>query len=68
VNLLWSNSCSAGDGSAFFNAVAIAAAFLLFWLGYGSRMLVEEKVLVSELGDSYREYMKRTKRVIPFLL
>jgi len=46
--------------------VSVVAASLLFWLGYGYRMLVEEKVLVSELGESYVEYMKRTKRIIPF--
>jgi protein-S-isoprenylcysteine O-methyltransferase Ste14 len=47
---------------------AVAGAFLLFWLGYGYRMVVEERVLVSELGDTYADYMKRTKRVVPFLL
>jgi protein-S-isoprenylcysteine O-methyltransferase Ste14 len=46
---------------------AVAAAFLLFWLGYGYRMLVEEKVLVSDLGYNYVDYMKRTKRILPFV-
>ena len=43
-------------------------AILLFALGYGYRIHVEEKVLVSELGSGYVDYMKRTKRVIPFLV
>ena len=47
---------------------AVVAAFLLFWLGYGYRMLVEEKVLVSELGDGYVDHMNRTRQVIPFLV
>jgi protein-S-isoprenylcysteine O-methyltransferase Ste14 len=57
-----------GIATSMLSLAAVAAAFLLFWLGYGYRMLVEEKVLVSELGDNYVGYMKRTKRIIPFLL
>jgi protein-S-isoprenylcysteine O-methyltransferase Ste14 len=57
-----------GIAASMLSMAAVAAAFLLFWLGYGYRMLVEEKVLVSELGDNYVDYMKRTKRIIPFLL
>jgi protein-S-isoprenylcysteine O-methyltransferase Ste14 len=57
-----------GIAASMLSIAAVAAAFLLFWLGYGYRMLVEEKVLVSELGDSYVDYIKRTKRIIPFLL
>ena len=57
-----------GIAASMLSIAAVAAAFLLFWLGYGYRMLVEEKVLVSELGDRYVDYMKRTKRIIPFLL
>jgi protein-S-isoprenylcysteine O-methyltransferase Ste14 len=57
-----------GIAMSMLSIAAIASTFLLFWLGYGYRMLVEERVLVSELGDSYANYMKRTKRVIPFLL
>ena len=57
-----------GTSVSMLSLAAAVAAFLLFWLGYGYRMFVEEKVLVSELGSSYSEYMKRTKRIIPFLL
>jgi len=56
-----------GIAASMLSLAAMVAAFLLFWLGYGYRMLVEEKVLVSELGDSYVNYEKRTKRIIPFL-
>jgi hypothetical protein len=34
---------------------------------YGYGIFVEEKVLIRELCNSYAEYMKRTKRVIPYL-
>jgi len=57
-----------GIAASMLSLAAVVAAFLLFWLGYGYRMLLEEKVLVSELGDSYLDYVKRTKRIIPFLL
>jgi protein-S-isoprenylcysteine O-methyltransferase Ste14 len=32
------------------------------------RIGIEERFLVSELGDDYIRYMKRTKRLIPFIL
>ncbi|MGD0319361.1 MAG: isoprenylcysteine carboxylmethyltransferase family protein [Nitrososphaerales archaeon] len=57
-----------GIATSMLSLAAVVAAFLLFWVGYGYRVRVEEKVLVSELGDSYIDYMKRTKRIIPFLL
>ena len=37
-------------------------------IGYGYRISVEEKALVTGLGDAYRAYMKRTKRIIPFVI
>ena len=37
-------------------------------LAIGYRIHIEEKVLVSELGDDYVQYMKRTKRLIPFVV
>jgi len=57
-----------GIAASMLSLAAVLAAFLLFWLGYGYRMLAEEKVLVSELGKSYTDYMRRAKRIIPFLL
>ena len=36
--------------------------------GYAYRIHVEERALVRNLGDSYRSYMQRTKRLIPFLI
>lgn len=40
---------------------------LFLALGYTWRIRVEERALVEGLGDPYRLYMSRTKRVIPFL-
>jgi protein-S-isoprenylcysteine O-methyltransferase Ste14 len=39
-----------------------------FTVSFGYRMRVEEKALLSELGDEYASYMKRTKRLIPFFV
>lgn len=57
-----------GIGLAFQSWGAVLVIVLIFAVCYGYRMIVEEKVLVANLGDSYAEYMKRTKRVIPFLV
>lgn len=31
------------------------------------RIRIEENMLLEEFGDEYREYMKRTKKIIPFI-
>jgi len=31
------------------------------------RIKIEEKMLIEKFGDEYREYMKKTKRLIPFV-
>src|SRR5438093_9740593 len=40
----------------------------VFVVSYGYRMRVEEKALLSELGEDYANYMKRTKRLIPYII
>jgi protein-S-isoprenylcysteine O-methyltransferase Ste14 len=37
-------------------------------IGFSSRIRVEEHVLQEQLGQRYQEYMRRTKRLIPFVL
>jgi len=34
---------------------------------FAYRLRIEELLLVAELGDSYVNYMKRTKRILPFI-
>ena len=41
--------------------VMLVPAFLVLL----RRMRVEERVLLQALGDQYRDYMHRTKRLIP---
>jgi protein-S-isoprenylcysteine O-methyltransferase Ste14 len=44
------------------------ACFLIALPGFAYRIGVEERALVGALGDPYRDYMRRTKRLIPYLL
>ena len=42
---------------------------LVFALGgYSYRIRIEEEALANDLGAPYRDYMRRTKRLIPFLV
>lgn len=52
---------------ALTNWVALAA-LLLPIVGYGYRIAVEEAALQETLGDDYRAYMRRTKRLIPYIV
>ena len=47
---------------------ALLVLLIVFIVSYGYRMNVEEKTLLSELGDNYASYMQRTKRIIPYLI
>jgi protein-S-isoprenylcysteine O-methyltransferase Ste14 len=42
--------------------------FLIAWPGFAYRIRTEERALISALGDPYREYMRRTKRLVPYVL
>ena len=57
-----------GIGLALHSWGGILVLFVMNGIAFGYRMHIEEKVLVSELGDDYVQYMKRTKRLIPFIL
>jgi protein-S-isoprenylcysteine O-methyltransferase Ste14 len=56
-----------GIGCLTFNwlgSIAIVAGCLAAFM---IRISVEEKVLISSLGDDYRQYAARTKRLIPWI-
>jgi protein-S-isoprenylcysteine O-methyltransferase len=57
----------AGVGLALGNWAGLAVLLGLMGVAYGYRMRVEESALVESLGESYREYRMRTKRLVPFL-
>jgi len=58
----------AGVGLALQSWGAILLLALMFGLAFGYRMYLEEGVLISELGDEYIQYSKRTKRLIPYVI
>jgi len=37
------------------------------FIGYSYRVKVEEDILVTALGEPYSQYIKRTKRFIPYI-
>jgi protein-S-isoprenylcysteine O-methyltransferase Ste14 len=57
-----------GIGLSFTNWLSVAFIMVCAFLSLGYRIVVEERVLQEELGQPYREYMQRTKRLIPFVL
>lgn len=57
----------AGWGLALTNWVSIAALIVAPLWFYSRRIAVEERALLASMGDRYRAYMNRTKRLVPFL-
>src|SRR2546422_6248430 len=47
---------------------ALLVLLVVFVISFGYRMRVEERTLLSELGQDYNSYMKRTRRLIPFII
>jgi protein-S-isoprenylcysteine O-methyltransferase Ste14 len=58
---------AAGVGLALGNAVSFACLLAASLAGFGYRIAVEEKALIETLGEPYRAYSARTKRLIPFV-
>jgi protein-S-isoprenylcysteine O-methyltransferase Ste14 len=56
-----------GVGLALRSLGALFVILILVGLAFGFRIRMEERVLVSELGDEYLQYSKRTKRLIPYI-
>ena len=56
-----------GIGLALGNWISMAVLLGAVSIVYGYRVLVEERALLSTIGDPYRRYMSRTKRFVPFL-
>ena len=56
-----------GVGLALGNWLSLIVILVAGFIGYSYRAMVEERTLLVALGDPYREYMKHTKRFIPFV-
>jgi protein-S-isoprenylcysteine O-methyltransferase Ste14 len=49
------------------NWASLAALMVCVFAGYFYRVRVEEAALLRAIGQPYRDYMRRTKRFIPFV-
>jgi protein-S-isoprenylcysteine O-methyltransferase Ste14 len=56
-----------GLGAAWGNWLGLGIAFVLSFVGLRYRIYVEEKALLGELGENYRAYAERHKRLVPFV-
>jgi protein-S-isoprenylcysteine O-methyltransferase len=56
-----------GFGLPLGNWAALAVAVSCLAAAYAHRIPVEEAALSAALGESYRQYMRRTWRLVPFL-
>jgi protein-S-isoprenylcysteine O-methyltransferase Ste14 len=56
-----------GFGLAFTNWLCLVSVPLIILVGYSYRANVEEQMLVTALGNPYREYMRDTKRFFLFV-
>jgi protein-S-isoprenylcysteine O-methyltransferase Ste14 len=57
----------AGFGLVMRNWVSLLAITVPIFVAFLYRIKVEERALLEALGDHYRVYAKRTKRLIPFV-
>jgi protein-S-isoprenylcysteine O-methyltransferase Ste14 len=58
-------TCSAGVGLMLGNWLSVLVAAAPTLIGFTVRLLGEERTLAAELGAPYRDYMRRTWRLIP---
>ena len=54
-----------GLGLAFRNWLSVAVIAIVTVIGFSYRIAVEEGALIEHFGDRYRDYMRRSKRLIP---
>jgi protein-S-isoprenylcysteine O-methyltransferase Ste14 len=64
AGLLWSG----GVGLALGNWASLVVSVVPLAAAYGYRIAVEERALAQTIGPAYLDYMKRTHRLIPFVL
>lgn len=56
-----------GLGLALGNWAGLLALLACVGIAYAYRISVEESVLAAALGEPYQQYMRRTRRLVPFL-
>jgi protein-S-isoprenylcysteine O-methyltransferase Ste14 len=56
-----------GMGLALGSWAGLLALLTCVGIAYAYRISVEESVLAAALGEPYQQYMRRTRRLVPFL-
>jgi len=56
-----------GVGLALGNWAALLGILVMPVLAYANRVTIEERTLAAALGQEYQNYMRRTRRFIPFV-
>jgi protein-S-isoprenylcysteine O-methyltransferase Ste14 len=56
-----------GLGFSFRGYLGTLLFVLVYFIIFRKRMEIEEQSLISEFGEEYKEYMKRTKRLFPYI-
>jgi protein-S-isoprenylcysteine O-methyltransferase Ste14 len=56
-----------GFGMALGNWAGLGAALICLGAAYAYRIPIEEAALTAALGTPYRQYVERTRRLVPFL-
>lgn len=56
-----------GIGLAVQSLAGLLVLLLLSAIAYGYRIRVEERALLKDFGEPYAAYMRRTKRLVPFV-
>lgn len=57
-----------GLGLTLQSWVALLIILVTSAIFYSNRIHIEERFLVAEIGDEYVQYMKRVKRIIPYII
>jgi protein-S-isoprenylcysteine O-methyltransferase Ste14 len=56
-----------GIGLALGNWASLFILLVCMGIAYAYRISIEEAALVAALGEPYRQYTRRTRRLVPFL-
>ena len=47
---------------------AVITIIFIFTIAYGYRIYIEEKAMISQFGEEYIQYKKKTKRIVPYII
>jgi protein-S-isoprenylcysteine O-methyltransferase Ste14 len=56
-----------GVGLVMANWASLICLLVFVFLGHMNRVRIEEKALIRAIGQPYSEYMRHTKRFIPWV-